>query len=157
MQILTCQHCRTRVAVGSDCICPSCRKPTTDVPLSAAEAPLPPSVVFDVQIPNTNTNRVFRTASLFCAGLQVVLVISFAISHRQPIGGGNPLEQLAGFFEVMTIIPVLLLLQFIGSAFGLGAGSFKISCIVSNIVCCAFFVFGLLAFFVFGVLLSLIF
>ena len=154
MQILTCQHCRTRVAVGSDGICPSCRKPTTDVPLTAAEAPLPPSVVFDVQIPDINTNRVFRTASLFCAGLQVVLVISFAVSHRQPVGDG--LGQVAGFFEAMTIIPVLLLLQVIGSAFGLGAGSFKISCIVSNIVCCAFFVFGLLAFFVFGVLLSLI-
>jgi hypothetical protein len=141
VQILTCQHCRTKVAVGSDCICPSCRKPTTDVRLSAAEAPMPPSVVFDVQIPDTNTNRVFRTASFFCAGLQVVLVISIDIMHSQPVVGGNPLEQLAGFVAVLTIIPVLLLLQVIGSAFGLGAGRFKITCIVSNIVCCAFFAF----------------
>jgi len=141
VQILTCQHCRTKVAVGSDCICPSCRKPTTDVPLPAAEAPLPPSVVVDVQILDTNTNRIFRTASFVCAGLQVVLVITIAISHWQPVVGGNPLEQLAGIVEVLTIIPVLLLLQVIGSAFGLGAGSFKIPCIVSNIVCCAFFAF----------------
>ena len=139
MQILTCQHCRTKVTVGSDGICPSCRKPTTDVPLPAAEAPWLPTVVFDVQIPDTNTNRVFRTASFFCAGLQVVLVITIDIMHRQPVVGGNPLEQLAGFVAVLTIIPVLLLLQVIGSAFGLGAGSFKIVCIVFNILCCAFF------------------
>jgi len=102
---------------------------------------LPPSVVVDVQILDTNTNRIFRTASFVCAGLQVVLVITIAISHWQPVVGGNPLEQLAGIVEVLTIIPVLLLLQVIGSAFGLGAGSFKIPCIVSNIVCCAFFAF----------------
>jgi len=65
-------------------------------------------------------------------------VITIAISHWQPVVGGNPLEQLAGIVEVLTIIPVL---QVIGSAFGLGAGSFKIPCIVSNIVCCAFFAF----------------
>ncbi len=55
VQIFTCQHCRTKVATGSDCICPNCRKPTIDVPLPAAEAPLPPAVVFDVQIPDINT------------------------------------------------------------------------------------------------------
>lgn len=139
MQILTCQHCRTKVAVNSDCICPSCRKPTTDVPLPAAEAQLLPTVVFDVQLPDTNTNRVFRTASFFCAGLQVFLMLMIAISHLQPVVGPNPLEQLTGFVEVLTMIPVLLLLQVIGSAFGLGAGKFKIVCIVFNILCCAFF------------------
>ena len=141
MQILTCQHCRTKVAVGSDSICPSCRKPTTDVPLPAAEERLPPAIFPAVQIPDTNTNRVFRTASFFCAGLQVVFVITIAISHRQPVAGGNPLEQLAGFVAVLTMIPVLLLLQVIGSALGLGAGSFKIPCIVFNIIRCAFFMF----------------
>ena len=141
MQILTCQHCRTRVAVGSDGICPSYRKPTKDLPLPEAEARLPHSVAVDVQIPDTNTNRVFRTASFDCAGLQVLLLITVAILHRQPVVGGNPLEQLAGIVGVLTIIPVLLLLQVIGSAFGLGAGSFKIRCIVFNIVCCSFFVF----------------
>jgi hypothetical protein len=96
--------------------------------------------------PDTNTNRVFRTASFFCAGLQVFLMLMIAISHLQPVVGRNPLEQLTGFVEVLTMIPVLLLLQVIGSAFGLGAGSFKIPCIVSNIVCCSFFAFCGLAF-----------
>lgn len=145
MQILTCQHCRTRVSLGSDCFCPSCRRQTTDVPLHAAEAQLLPTGVFDVQLPDSNTNRVFRTASYFCAGLQVVLMLMIAISQLQPAVGRNPLEQLTGFVEVLTMIPVLLLLQLIGSAFGLGAGSFKIPCIISNIVCCSFFAFcGLL-------------
>ena len=141
MQILACQHCRTRVAIGSDCICPSCRKPTTDVPLSIAEDSLPPVVFPEVRIPDTNANRFFRIASIFCAGLQIVLVIAVANSNRQPVPSGNPLEYLAGFFDVLTIIPFLLLLQIIGSAFGLGAGRFKIPCIVANIVCCSFFAF----------------
>jgi hypothetical protein len=145
VQILTCQHCRAEVAVNSDSICPSCRKPTTDVPLPAAEAPLLPTVASDVQLPDTNTNRFFRIASFVCAGLQVVLILMIAVSHYQPVVGRNPLEQLTGFVEVLTMIPVLLLLQVIGSAFGLGAGRFKIPCIVSNIVCCSFFAFcGLL-------------
>ena len=139
MQILTCEHCRTRVAVGSDCICPSCRKPTTHVSLPIAEDSLLPVVFPEVRISDTNANRFFRIASFFCAGLQVVLVIAVDYSHRQPVPGGNPLEYLIGFFDLLTIIPVLLLLQVIGSAFGLGAGSFKIPCIVSNIVCFSFF------------------
>ena len=135
VEILTCQHCRTKVAVGSDCICPSCRKPTTDVPLSIAEDRSPPAVFPAVQIPDTN--RGFGIASFFCAGLQIVLLIYIAITHRQPVAGGNPLEHLAGFVGVFTTIAVTLPLQVIGSAFGLGAGSFKIPCIVFNMVCCA--------------------
>ena len=66
-------------------------------------------------------------------------MLMIAISHLQPVVGPNPLEQLTGFVEVLTMIPVLLLLQVIGSVFGLGAGKFKIVCIVFNILCCAFF------------------
>ncbi len=141
MQFLTCQHCRTKVAVNSDRICPSCRKPTTDVPSPIADDSFTPADIHQDKLSDTNANRVFRIASFFCAGLQFVLVTTIAVPNRRPVIGGNALEHLVDFVEVLTIIPELLLLQVIGSAFGLGAGSFKITCIVFNIICCMIFAF----------------
>ncbi len=71
-----------------------------------ADDSLPPADLRQDMLPDTNANRIFRIASFFCAGLQFIIVIIIAISHHQPAAGGNSLEQFAGFFEVLTAIPV---------------------------------------------------
>ena len=74
-------------------------------------------------------------ASFIVAGLQVVSLIRHSITHHSPVMG---LDHLAGFVEFLVTIAIALTLQVVGSAFGLGVGTHKKSCIVSNIVCCAF-------------------
>lgn len=136
VQILTCQHCRTTVAVDSDFICPSCRKPTTNVPLPIVEETLVPFVSIASYRSDTIMNRVFMIASFICASMQIVSLIRHAVTHHVAVPGGNPLEHLAGFAEFFVTVSIALPLQVLGSAFGLGAGNLKLSCIVCNIVCC---------------------
>ena len=133
LQILTCQHCRTKVAVSSESICPSCRKPTTDVPLPIVEELPTLSRPKTISRPDTIMNRVFMIASLICAVLQIVSLIRHSVTHHQP---GSGLDQFSGFVELWITVAVALPLQVLGSAFGLGAGNMTIYCIVWNIACC---------------------
>lgn len=133
MQILTCQHCRTTVAVSSDFICPSCSRHTTNVPLPLAQETLEPIVSSSGYRPDTAMNRVFMIASFIMAGVQIVSLIRHSVTHHQPVMG---LDHVARPVEFFATVAIALLLQVVGSAFGLGAGSFRIACIVSNIVCC---------------------
>ena len=136
VQILTCQHCRTTVAVNADFICPSCRKPTTNVPLPIVEETLVPMLSNESYRSDTIMNRIFMIASFICAGMQIVSLIRHSVTHHLAVAGGNPLEHLAGFAEIFVTISIALPLQVLGSAFGLGAGNLKLSCIVCNMVCC---------------------
>lgn len=138
VQILTCQHCRTTVAVVADFICPCCRKPTTNVPLPIDEEMLVPMLSNESYRSDVIMNRIFMIASFICAGMQIVSLIRHSVTRHLAVAGGNSLEHLAGFAEIFDTISVSLSLQVLGSAFGLGAGNLKLSCIVCNIVCCVF-------------------
>lgn len=72
-------------------------------------------------------------ASFIMAGVQIVSLIRHSVTHHQPVMG---LDHVARPVEFFATVAIALLLQVVGSAFGLGAGSFRIACIVSNIVCC---------------------
>ena len=74
---------------------------------------------------NTGLNHVFRTASIICAGLQVVLYLRHVFILNRPHGD----------FSLATVLVALptLALQIVGCACGLGAGTHRLSCIMWNI------------------------
>lgn len=76
-------------------------------------------------ISNTGCNYVFRSASILCAILQILLYFRHVFILYPPHGD----------FSLATVLAVLpaLALQIVGCACALGAGTHRISCMIWNI------------------------
>ena len=77
-------------------------------------------------LPDTSMNRSFRAASLCCVALQGLLLVRHAF---WPVNARD--FNAEPFFAVALV----LLMQIMGGAFALGAGTRMLACMITNISC----------------------